>query len=79
MWALDMTGLIEALTVIGRRFAQLIWKCVTCKPISIFGLCLILTFLLNVVYSPVTLSSLIATYISGAIPVFGVLSFILSG
>ncbi len=71
---------IRALWAGGRRFTEFAWKVVTkYKPVSIFGLFLILTLIFRVGDSPILFVFTVAAYISGAILIFWLFSFIRLG
>ena len=71
-----MAAFGEALTAVRRGFVRFVIGCVKCKPLSIFGVFLILAIIFNAV-SPTSLLSflfVIASYISGALLVIWVFS-----
>ncbi len=69
----------KALRSAGRKCAELAWKAVKCKPVAIFGIFLALTLFLNAVNSPLSVLTLMATYMSGAILIFWAFTFIRIG
>ena len=73
-----MTESSTVFTAVGRKFVWFIIRGVKCTPISIFGILLIIAFIVNTVSptSPLSLLFVILSYISGTVLIFWVFTLL---
>ena len=75
-----MMRFIRTFWIKGGKFMGFVWKFMTkYKPVTVFGLCLVLALIFRAVQSPLLFLFSIASYISGAILVFWLFSLIRFG